>query len=134
MSSVAASLLLCNPLLLDAKNAEFMRLWWAVCWVESHGDPQALNSREGAVGIAQIRMISLRDANRIIGREKYRSDDRLDPVKSFEMFRLLVRYYAPCGTPEQWSRIWNGGPDGPHQASTLRYWHKIEAVMQAQKR
>ena len=129
MATVAAFLMSCNTVLLSQKDREFLRLWWSVCWVESKCDPRALNAKEGSVGIAQIRMICLKDCNRIIGYEKYRSDDRLDVVKSFEMFRLYVRYYAPRGTPEQWARIWNGGPQGMKKASTKAYYLKVKAAM-----
>lgn len=133
MATVAAFLMSCNSLLLTPADREFLRLWWAVCWVESKCDPRALNPKEGAVGIAQIRMVCLRDCNRIVGREKYRSDDRLDPVKSFEMFRLYVRYYWPRGGPEQWARCWQAGPKGPSKTCSVSYWKRVQAVMKQGK-
>jgi len=104
----------------------------AVCWVESGGDPKAYNAREQAAGIVQIRPICVRDCNRIIGYEKWSLADRWDPVKSWQMFRLYVRYYAPQGGPEQWARTWNGGPKGPRRASTLAYWQRVRGRMARQ--
>lgn len=104
----------------------------AICRVESGGDPHAVGDAGRSVGIAQITPAVIADANRIMGRPNYNLADRLDPVKSFEIFRLYVRHYAPAGGPEQWSRTWNGGPKGRFKAATVPYWQKINRQMQRQ--
>jgi hypothetical protein len=115
-------------------ETELRRTFNGVCWTESKGDPLAVNRLEDAVGIAQIRPIMVRDANRIIGYQKWTLADRLDPAKSYAIFKLVVRYYAPSGGPEQWARVWNGGGKGHKKPSTWVYWLKIEAAMKETNR
>jgi hypothetical protein len=132
MSAVTATLILVEAALTIAaqeRAALLRRTFDAVCLVESGGDPRAANLAEEALGIAQIRPVMVRDANRILGRRKYGLADRLDPVKSWEMFRLVVRYYYPAGGPEEWARCWNGGPAGPRRRSTLGYWQTVRDRM-----
>jgi hypothetical protein len=120
------SLVLCNP---PSTDERLLRTWNAVSWVESHGDPRAIGDGGKAHGIGQIHPCVIDDVNRILGRKKYSYADRMDPVKSFEVFCIYVRYYAPDGGPDQWCRIWNGGPKGPRRAATLAYWRKVKAAM-----
>lgn len=117
---------------LDAAQREilFRRTFWAVAWTESSGDPRAFNRRENAAGIVQIRPIMLRDANRIIGYPKWSLADRFDVEKSYAMFRLVCRYYENKGGAEQWSRLWNAGPDWrKNRAATDRYWAWVQAAL-----
>lgn len=129
MSTIAILLALSSAI--DAAQREILlrRTFWAVAWVESGGDPRAVNVRERAVGIVQIRPIMLRDANRIIGKRKWRLSDRWNVEQSWQMFRVVMRYYYPKGGPEQWCRCWNGGPDGPRESATLPYWHKVQSAL-----
>lgn len=109
---------------------DLVRTWKAVCIVESGGKTDAIGDKGAAVGIAQIHKICVDDVNRIIGKPTYTYTDRLNPSKSFEMFRIYVLYYFPNGGPEQWSRCWNGGPRGPYKSATLKYWQKVQRSIQ----
>jgi len=137
MVSVLVSLLTILALsstLNDSVNAAereilLRRTFWAVAWVESRGDPRAFNRSEQAAGIVQIRPIMLADANRIIGWQRWTPADRFDVEQSWHMFRVVCRYYAPQGTPEQWARIWNGGPRGMKKANTIAYWLKVKGAL-----
>ena len=131
MITVLISLFLCQP---ETTDESLLRTFKAVCWIESRGDPKAYNKAEDAAGIVQIRPIMVRDANRIIGYEKYTLADRWNPVKSWEIFRLVCRFYYPHGTPEQFARCWNGGPRGPKKPATLPYWLKVQRQMQEASR
>ena len=130
MTTLACLLALSSALTAANREIELRRTFWAVAFVESRCDPRAVNRSENAVGIAQIRPIMVCDANRIMGREKYTLADRLDVEKSWEMFRLYSRYYAPRGTPEIWARNWNGGPTGSKKKATAGYWQKVKAQME----
>jgi len=101
----------------------------AICIIESNGRFDAVGDKGAAVGIAQIHKILVDDVNRIQRKEHFVYSDRLSPEVSYKMFRIYVRHYAPNGGPEQWSRIWNGGPCGVKKSSTLRYWEKVHAEM-----
>ena len=121
--------------LLPKELATIDRLWHAICHVESRGNPTDINHHEDAVGIAQIRQICLADCNLIVARKGgpagyFTRGDRLDPAKSREMFLTYVLHYAPDGSPEQWARIWNGGPTGYVKKSTLGYWRLVLAAME----
>jgi len=133
MSTLTLTLAVVNLILSVERARAREELLWrtfkAVAWTESRGDPQAVNRRENAVGIAGIRPICVRDVNRIIGREKYTLADRLNVAKSYEMFCAYVYHYGRRGGPEQWARIWCGGPDGPKQACTAPYWRKIQQAL-----
>jgi len=52
--------------------------------------------------------------------------------KSYEIFRLVCRYYHPNGTPEQWARTWNGGADGAREACTVEYWMTAKPFVDCQ--
>ncbi len=129
MCTLLCSLAVVHAILTADREIALRRTFWAVALIESVGDPRAVNHREDAVGIVGIRPIMVRDVNRIFGREKYAFADRVDVQKSYEMFRLYSRYYAPRGTPEIWARNWNGGPDGARQACTLAYWLKVQRAL-----
>ena len=113
----------------NSRELQLLHTWHAVCWVESRGDPRAVGDGGAALGIGQIHRIMVDDCNRILGRRRWSYADRLCPVKSFAMFRVYCQHYYPSGGPEQWSRAWNGGPDGPGQDCTLGYWRKVRAEL-----
>ena len=115
----------------EIRMAETFR---AICVIESHGRADAVGDKGAALGIAQIHTILVDDVNRIQKRERFFYSDRLSPEKSYKMFRIYVRHYASNGGPEQWSRIWNGGPRGSVKGSTLRYWEKVHVEMLRYKR
>ena len=102
-------------------------LWAAICTVESGGDCDAHNKEEDAVGIAQIRPIAVREANRIKGYECWKLADRWNPLFSRGMFEAITTRHTPVPyTYEAAARIWNGGPRGHTKESTLPYWSKVK--------
>jgi len=115
----------------EIRMAETFR---AICVIESHGHADAVGDKGAAVGIAQIHKILVDDVNRIQSRKHFFYIDRLSPKESYEMFRIYVNHYAPNGGPEQWARIWNGGPRGAEKSSTLRYWEKVHVEMLRHKK
>jgi hypothetical protein len=129
MNSLLFATIVVSTCLGCTSHKALLRTFRAVCQVESGNDPNAYNQREDAAGIAQIRPIMIRDANRIIGREKWTLADRWDPKQSFQVFSLIVRYYRPNGGPQQWARIWNGGPHGDTKPATIPYWLKVQREM-----
>jgi len=127
MLSLIVSLCLCKHAACETINETLRRTFNAVCQVESGGDPRAVGDGGRARGIAQIHPIVVYDCNRIMGKSLFSLSDRLDPAESFAMFRIYVRYYAPSGGPEQWSRIWNGGPTGNRKPATAAYWRRVQS-------
>lgn len=83
----------------------------AIIEVESSYRDGASGDSGRAVGILQIWKITVRDCNRIIGKQKYKYEDRLSREKSIEMFYIYQRHYNPTGDLEKGCKLWNSGPD-----------------------
>lgn len=79
----------------------------ALIWVESKGDSKAVGSKDDT-GVLQITPILLRDCNRILGYERFTLIDRLDSLKSVEMFNIIQDHYNPQHDYHLALKIWNG--------------------------
>ena len=66
----------------------------ALIQVESGGDSTAVGKGDCA-GILQITPVFVREANRLLGSEKYTPDDRFDKTKSLEIFNTVQRFHNP---------------------------------------
>jgi hypothetical protein len=106
-------------------------LFLAICMVESNNDQTAYNPKEGATGIAQIRMCVIQDVNRKYNR-KYKLSDAYNIAKAREIFELYISMYCTRErlkhepTHKDAARIWNGGPMGHKKKNTLDYWNRVE--------
>lgn len=49
------------------------------------------------------------------------------------VFFEYTQMYCEEFSPEEISRVWNGGPRGPHKQSTIKYWRKIRNEMEKLK-
>lgn len=65
----------------------------ALAEVESHGNAMAVNETSGAAGILQLMPIYVREANRIIGEDRFTYDDRFDVAKTLEMFDIVQSHH-----------------------------------------
>jgi len=131
--------------------------WWAICQVESGQNPEAVNLKELALGIVQIRPVYVTDVNRILGRKEYNMSDRTDVSKSREMMLIYLCHYVPnivhnsafrnlltkdledsdfrfsqieWNAMEFAARIHNGGPEGYRRQRTKQYWRAVERQIQ----
>ena len=67
----------------------------ALAMVESSGNPRVRAGDGGrAVGLYQIHDIYRREANRILGRQRYSSKDRKDPGKAEQMVKIVLTHWA----------------------------------------
>lgn len=66
----------------------------AFIWVESRGNDSIIGTKND-VGCLQITPPYVKDANRILGKEKYNLNDRYDRNKSIEMFMVVQGKYNP---------------------------------------
>ena len=101
----------------------------AIEWVESRGNATA-EGEDDEVGILQIRPIMVEEVNRIVGRQRFTLDDRLDPEKSREMFWIYTDHWnlkRHDHSDEGIARRWNGGPNGHNNTNTLDYWNRVAA-------
>jgi hypothetical protein len=111
-------------------------LYSSIVWVESKGNTNA-KSRDGSVGIIQIKPVMVKEVNRICkikGIDKrFTLADRKDPSKSSEMFWIYQEFYNPDINRDSLSkkdmeimaRKWNGGPEGHRKKATNKYWRKV---------
>jgi hypothetical protein len=115
------------PALADGRE----RLWWAVCAVESGGNPCPPPEPAGEIGIAQILPIMVEECNRIDPDGKFTLADRWSPERSHAMFDTYLDYWTRGRSTEWQARSWNGGPGWedkpPHVlARTARYWRDVQ--------
>lgn len=100
----------------------------ALARLESGNQPTAVNRREDAHGLYQIRPSYLADANRIMG-TNYTLADCHRPAIAEEIVRAYLAHYGDAyakrtGKPvtrEVLARIHNGGPRGAEIYSTVDY-------------
>lgn len=111
-------------------------LYSSIVWVESKGNANA-KSRDGSVGIIQIKPVMVKEVNRICKIQgidkKFTLADRKNPRKSAEMFWIYQEFYNPeinrdslsKSDLEMMARKWNGGPNGHKKKATRKYWNKV---------
>lgn len=91
----------------DGRDYDWEIFTQALIWVESKGDGKAVGSNND-VGVLQITPIVVEDVNRIIKYDAYNLEDRLDSLKSVEMFNIIQDHYNPQRDYHLALKIWNG--------------------------
>jgi len=112
-------------------------LFAAMITVESAGNDAAIGDQRRARGALQIHACVVHDVNRIAGTRFTHRDAHRRDVALWMATTYLGHYGNPqrlghAPTPEDYARIWVGGPTGPKRASTLRYWKRVERQLQKQ--
>jgi hypothetical protein len=74
---------------------DFELIELAIMWQESKANPNPKYSDGESEGILQITPIYVKEANRILGKNKYTLHDRRNPLKSHEMFLVVQNYLNP---------------------------------------
>lgn len=116
----------------DEITADFLD---ALARLESGNQPTAVNRREDAHGLYQIRPAYLADANRIMG-TNYTLADCHRPAVAEEVVRAYLAHYGTalerrCGrraSPYELARIHNGGPRGAEREATADYGARFLAL------
>lgn len=75
--------------------------------VESSGNDLAINPESKATGCLQQMPIMIREANRLVGYDKYKLSDRTDRSKSVEIFHLIMERKNPDYDIARACIIWN---------------------------
>ena len=78
----------------------------ALAWVESRWTDHAESSRQ-AVGYLQVTPILVRDANRIVGAQRFTLDCRTDRQQSILMFNIIQDNYNPQHDMHYALKLWN---------------------------
>jgi len=123
------------------KNLEMKDvLFSSIAWIESSHNPKA-KSKDGSVGIVQIKPVMVKEVNRICELKKidkhFTLADRQSKSKSKQMFWIFQKFYNPNidfdrlsqDEMEVMARKWNGGPKVHIKKSTKKYWRKVEKRM-----
>lgn len=97
----------------------------AIVSVESNGKWDA-KGKNNDVGVLQITPILVRDCNRILGREKYTLADRLDSLKSVEMFNVVQRHYNPQRDYHWALKLWNSGAPLSYHRKVMDKFNEIK--------
>lgn len=90
----------------------------ALIWVESKGNPNAIGNSDD-VGVLQIKKVMVDECNRIVGYKHFEYEDRLDSIKSVQMFNVVQKYYNPKKNMHFALKIWNS-------KASLNYHQKVE--------
>lgn len=94
-------------IVMETKKVYKHKLVEAFIQVESEGDNRAVNKVSGATGCLQLMPIQVKEANRLIGRNKYKLSDRTNRAKSIEIFHLIMRHKNPEYDIHLACKIWN---------------------------
>ena len=96
---------------------------------ESNFNTKAVNKRENAVGILQIRPVMVREVNKILRRQgdsiQYTLADRFDSTKSVAMYYTFQRARNPEYDPQIACYLWNGGTRTAKKLSH-QYWLSVK--------
>jgi soluble lytic murein transglycosylase-like protein len=114
----------------EDKETLWEELIQRIIQVESNGNPTAVGDRGKAVGILQIHPIMIKEANLIIRKPGfYKQEDRLDPVKSIEIFNIYQNHYNKTKDIKTAALLWNGGPTyHKFMDKVEKYWAKVVNV------
>jgi hypothetical protein len=74
---------------------DFELIELAIIWQESKANPNPKYSDGESEGMLQITPIYVKEANRILGKNKYALYERRNPLKSHEMFLVVQNYHNP---------------------------------------
>lgn len=86
----------------------------ALIYVESKGDERAVGKNDDG-GVLQIRPIAVKEANRIMGFDKFADSDRFDRLKSIEIWETIQEYHNPGKSFERALKLHN--PNGGEEYS-----------------
>lgn len=97
----------------------------ALIWVESRGDSKAVGSKDD-VGVLQITPILVEDCNRILKNEGFTLEDRLDSLKSVEMFNIIQDHYNPQHDYHWALKLWNSGAPLSYHRKVMDKFNEIK--------
>lgn len=97
----------------------------ALIWVESKGDSKAIGSKND-VGVLQITPILVEDCNRILKNERFTLEDRLDSLKSVEMFNIIQDHYNPQHDYHWALKLWNSGAPLSYHRKVMDKFNEIK--------
>lgn len=98
----------------------------AVGYIES-GNDDTLVGTKNDVGRLQITPVLVKDANRILGYDKYSLDDRKDADKSAEIWNVIQDHYNPSHDLHLALKIWNPRAPLSYHRSIMTEYARLQA-------
>jgi len=92
----------------ESRQIRLHRLFWAFATVESSGYILALNEKENAGGLLQIRPVMINEVNRIQDSIKFELADRWQVERSLKIFEIIMLRHNPELDIEKACIVWNG--------------------------
>jgi len=117
-------------LLASACDASTDEAWRLVIHMESssgtHPNTYKDWHKANPLGIAQITPIVVKDVNRILGKEVFTLEMRVNDYLSRLMFEVYCNHYAKGSDVEKLCRLWHRGPSKKRQYDSAGdyYWDK----------
>ena len=109
----------------NQENDDWEDFTKALIWAESKGYSKAVGSNND-VGVLQITPILLRDCNRILEMEIFKLEDRLDSLKSVEMFNIIQDHYNPQHDYHWALKLWNSGAPLSYHRKVMDRFNQIK--------
>lgn len=101
--------------------------------VESEYQTQVVNPKVNATGLLQITKVYVKEANRIVGEERFTMADAKDPIKSIEMFHVVNGGHNPKNSIKQAIKLHNPNAGGWYEKRILREMNKYRVREQVRK-
>lgn len=108
-----------------ASHKEWEDFTKAIIWVESKGKWDAIGKNDD-VGVLQITPILVEDCNRIVGYDRFDLYDRLDSLKSVEMFNVIQGHYNPQRDYHWALKLWNSGAPLSYHRKVMDKFNEIK--------
>lgn len=113
------------PIEVNCDSLDWETFTKALIWVESRGDSKAVGSKDD-VGVLQITPILVEDCNRILKNEGFTLEDRLDSLKSVEMFNIIQDHYNPQHDYHWALKLWNSGAPLSYHRKVMDKFNEIK--------
>jgi hypothetical protein len=98
-------------------NNNQINILYSLALRESSFDPDTFNRKDKSAGLLGERRIFVRDANRILGYDKFVYTDRYSLYRSIEMAIIVINHYVPDWNHKKICNRWNKGSN---------YWNLIQ--------
>lgn len=124
MRDVMFDIIITDTNKIDVHIADWHIFLNAMMYVESRGDPLAVGKTNDA-GVLQLTPIYVKEANRVLGENRFTLADRFDKYKSIEMFSIINEKYNPERSFYKAMRLHNPNAPDSYRKAILTQYYKL---------